>query len=233
MENTVVVMQSNYIPWRGYFELISKADTFIIYDEVQYTKNDWRNRNKIKTNDGPIWLTIPIQHKKLSQSIDETKIADRRWRAKHSKAIAQHYRKANNYNSLFPVLDELFDGARSDYLSEVNLHFIRAMMQLLRIKTPIINSREFTLTGSASERLLQICKNLNATKYLSGPAAKQYLDTDLFAAESINVEWMNYGHYAEYPQLYPPFEPHVSVIDMLFNIEPAECSSFFDGSIDS
>lgn len=217
--STVAILQSNYIPWKGYFDLIAAVDVFVIYDEVQYTKNDWRNRNVIKTPNGTQWLSIPVRQVGLDQRIYDSRIADASWARKHCGTLQANYARAAFFEQYkHPIFEELTKPG--DLLSELNLRLIRRICELLGIKTRIIDSRELTLEGDRNVRLLDACKKLRATTYLSGPAASSYLDTALFQHEGIAVRWMDYSGYPEYPQLFPPFAHGVSILDLLFNAGP-------------
>ena len=214
----VAILQSNYIPWKGYFDIIGSVDEFVLYDDMQYTKNDWRNRNKIKTQNGLQWLSIPVRQESLHQKINETKITDPKWNVNHWKSIAQSYAKAPCYKTYKDELESLYNAAaRFEYISDINRHFIDAICSMLGIRTKIRDSREFVLAEGKSERLLALCQELGATTYLSGPAAKDYLDESIFVEAGIAVEWMDYSGYEEYHQLFPPFEHGVSVIDLILN----------------
>jgi hypothetical protein len=213
----IAILQSNYIPWRGYFNIISEVDVFVIYDEVQYTKNDWRNRNQIKSPTGPIWLTIPVKQNNLEQKIYETEVANQIWRRKHLNSIKLNYSKAPYFNEYFDMIANLFEG-NEKLLSEINLKFIKGFCEILNIKTILINSSELKLEGDKNQRLIDACQKLNASSYLSGKAAQSYLDTDLFLTNNIQVEWMDYNHLSDYPQLYPPFKMGVSILDTILNI---------------
>jgi len=213
----VAILQSNYIPWKGYLDIIAAVDEFIIYDEVQFTKNDWRNRNKIKTKDGIQWITIPVRQKKLSQRISETEISDPKWRNKNWNTILTNYSKAPNFNTFAAQFEDFYRNVDSTFLSEINIKLLKLICGMLNIKTVISNSADFDLTGDPTERLVNLCKQTQAQIYLSGPAAKNYLREDLFSNEGIAVEWMDYNSYPEYRQLYPPFDHYVSIIDLLFN----------------
>lgn len=218
----VAILQSNYIPWKGYFDLINSVDEFVIYDDVQYTRRDWRNRNKIKASDGLKWLTIPVEVKgKYLQKINETRISDKEWPQSHWSAICQLYGKARYFKEYKGFFEDLYLGCSDDLLSQVNFRFMKAINELLGIKTTMRWSSEFDLVDGQSERLLGICKATSADVYLSGPAAKDYLDESLFAGEGIVVEWMQYDGYPEYEQLFPPFEHGVSVIDLILNAGPS------------
>lgn len=221
MSKKVAISQSNYIPWKGYFDLIASVDIFVLYDEMQYTKNDWRNRNKIKTNNGLLWLTIPVDTKnKLTQKISEAQTANHIWRKKHWASICQSYAKSPYFDCYKNDLSKLFLEHNSSSLSEINFQFIQYICQVLEIKTKLIQSSEFFLSGNKSEKVLGICKAINTDVYVSGPAAKDYLDEELFLCEGIRVEWMDYTHYQEYAQQYPPFEHNVTVLDLIFNEGP-------------
>jgi hypothetical protein len=213
---TVSILQSNYIPWKGYFDLIAKSDVFVIYDEVQYTKNDWRNRNIILTPSGNNWLTIPVRVESLNQKICDTKVASINWSRKHYNSIVSNYSKALFFKDYKGFLEELYC-ENSDFLSEINIKFIRAICDLLGIKTRIIDSRELDLIGNKSEKLLFACEKLNAATYLTGPAAMSYLDTALFKASGVDVKWMDYSNYPTYKQMYEPFNHNVSIIDLILN----------------
>ncbi len=213
----VAILQSNYIPWKGYFDLINMVDEFILYDEVQYTKNDWRNRNKIKTPQGIQWLTIPVRQESLDQKIKDTKISDKKWNIKHWRTISQNYSKSKYFKDYKDIFEELYLKCDEEYLSQINYKFITTINEILEIKTKLRWSSEFELVDGQTEKLLGICKDCNADIYLSGPAAKDYFNEDLAKQENIKVEWMDYSGYKEYEQLNPPFEHGVTILDLIFN----------------
>ena len=213
----IAILQSNYIPWKGYFDLINMVDEFIFYDEVQYTKNDWRNRNKIKTPQGIQWLTIPVRQESLDQKIKDTKISDKKWNIKHWRTISQNYSKSKYFKDYKDIFEELYLTCDEEYLSQINYKFITTINEILEIKTKLIWSSEFELVDGQTEKLLGICKDCNADIYLSGPAAKDYFNEDLAKQENIKVEWMDYSGYKEYEQLNPPFEHGVTILDLIFN----------------
>lgn len=218
----VSISQSNYIPWKGYFDMIASVDEFVLYDDMQYTRRDWRNRNKIKTAQGLLWLTVPVEVKgKFDQKIKDTKISEADWNKKHWQTIMQAYAKAPFFKEYKDWAENIYATATHAYLSEVNYHFLQGINQLMGIKTQLRWSSDFALRDGKSERLLGLCKDLNATTYISGPAAKDYLDENLFIKESVFVEWMDYSNYAEYPQLFPPFEHGVTILDLIFNTGPS------------
>ncbi|WOD18651.1 WbqC family protein [Paraburkholderia kirstenboschensis] len=221
MTKKVAILQSNYVPWKGYFDLIRAVDEFIVYDEVQYTKNDWRNRNRIKTQAGVQWLSIPVRQEQLEQKISETRIADRRWAAQHWRTISNTYARARYFGRYAPTIEAWYgEACACDLLSDINALFIRAVCAELGIATRITSSRDYDLQGDRVERLVSICRQAGAAVYLSGPAAREYLDEARFAEAGIRVEWMRYDGYPEYPQLFPPFEHSVSILDLLLNVGP-------------
>lgn len=217
----VAILQSNYIPWKGYFDLINSVDEFIIYDDVQYTNRDWRNRNKIKTAQGTKWITIPLSVKKRSQKINETTIANKNWTKKHVNTIITNYSKAPYFDHYSSQLFALYVQLKNEmYLSAINYTFIKKICEILDIDTTFSWSSDYKLIDGKTERLVDLCKQANATEYISGPAARDYIDESLFAEEGIKLTWMNYDGYPEYEQLFPPFEHNVSIIDLIFNCGP-------------
>jgi hypothetical protein len=218
----VAILQSNYVPWKGYFDIIRKADRFVFYDEVQYTKNDWRNRNRIKTANGALWLTIPVETRhKFGQKICETRVANDFWRRKHWASIRQAYRYAEYFGEYAPALEELYLGQQETSLSRINFDFIRVLCRALGIETELHWSTEFPGGGGRVERLVEICRALGATVYLSGPSGRNYIESEAskFVEAGIRQEYMRYD-YPEYRQLHGPFVHSVSVIDLLFNTGP-------------
>lgn len=194
MGKNVAILQSNYIPWKGYFDLINMADEFVLYDDMQYTRRDWRNRNKIKTKNRLQWLTIPVDVKgKYFQTINETKVIEKEWAKKHWKSIVHNYSKAKYFKNYKDIFEELYMTCNEEYLSHINYKFIIAINEILGITTKIRWSSEFKLVEGRTERLLSICKDCNADVYLSGPAAKEYFDEELAKNENIKVEWMDYS----------------------------------------
>jgi hypothetical protein len=221
MSKTVAILQSCYIPWKGYFDLIRRADEFILYDDAQYTKRDWRNRNRIKTPNGPAWLTIPVSVKgKFVQAIKDVRVSDRRWRERHWKSIQASYARAPYYRTYEPELEDLYLGCEAESLSEINRAFITRLCTLLSIKTRLTCSMDYALPEGRTERLVALCSQAGATEYLSGPAARAYIDPELFDRASIALTFMDYTGYPEYLQVHPPFDHHVSVIDLLVHTGP-------------
>jgi WbqC-like protein family len=214
---SVAIVQSGYIPWKGYFDLIGLVDHFVIYDEVQYTTSDWRNRNRIKTPTGTAWLTIPVLHAgRRRQRVDETVVADGRWRRKHWQTLSHSYARAPFFAEYAEALAERYLVDDEVFLSRINEGLIRAICASLGIETHISRSTDLPGEGDRVGRLVQICAGLEAEVYLTGPRARAYLDERRFEVEGIRVEFMDYSGYPEYPQLHRPFDHHVSVLDLLF-----------------
>src|SRR5262245_50258126 len=182
VEKKVAVIQSNYIPWKGYFDIVNMVDEFVLFDEAQYTKRDWRNRNKIKTANGTSWLTIPVNVKgKFEQRISETEIHNQHWVQDHWKTIQHNYAKAPYFSDYRPIFDDSYnEAAEETLLSHVNYIFLKAICDLLGIHTRLSWSSEYELVDGKTDRLIGLCQQLNATEYLSGPSAKDYLDESLF-----------------------------------------------------
>lgn len=227
MHKKIAVVQSNYIPWKGYFDLIRSVDAFILYDDVQYTRCDWRNRNKIKTAQGEHWLSIPVKKKGLlGQLINEVQISDPGWAEAHWKTIEQSYRRAPCFTRMEAPIRALYEqAAHLTHLTRINQLFIAGLCPLLGIHTPLYRSEELGGGEGRNERLIHLCQSLGGSEYLSGPAASCYLDEAAFAAAGISVSYMSYAGYPEYPQVYGEFQHALSVIDLLFNTG-ADASSF-------
>ena len=215
----IAAIQSSYIPWRGYFDIIGLVDEFILLDEVQYTKRDWRNRNRAKTAQGPLWLTIPVQVKgRYHQRIDEVRVADREWAERHWQTLRQSYAAADRFDAVAEQLAALYEQAADvERLSDVNRMFLEGICPMLGIDTKLSWSTNYESEGAMTDRLASLCEQAGADEYVSGPSAKAYLDEDVLASRGIAVRWMDYEGYPEYPQVHPPFEPAVSRVDLLFS----------------
>jgi hypothetical protein len=221
MSKTIAVVQSNYIPWRGYFDLINSVDEFILFDDVQYTRRDWRNRNAIKSPAGLLWLTIPVQVRgKYLQKIKDTEVTDNKWTREHWRSIIHNYSKAKHFSAYRQLFEDLYAQSGEKLLSQINYRFIVAICSILGIRTKLSWSMDYNLIGDKTERLVNLCQQAGASEYLSGPSAKAYLNEDLFRNEGIGVSYMDYAGYREYGQLTPPFEVGVSIIDLIFNEGP-------------
>lgn len=222
------IVQSNYIPWKGYFDFIDCVDAFVLFDDVQFTRRDWRNRNKIKTATGLHWLTIPVESKgKYHQRIDETLVSDNGWIDDHMNALRHAYGRAAHFRAEWPWIEDVFRACSSmPRLSQVNRAFIEAIARRLGIATPIHFSSEFRLDEGKNEHLIGICKDLGASEYISGPAARGYIDPALWEAQGITVRYKGYDNYPEYPQLHGGFEHGVTVLDLIFNAGPEAAQLF-------
>lgn len=213
----VAILQSNYIPWKGYFDMIAAVDEFILYDDMQYTRRDWRNRNQIKTPQGVQWLTVPVQVKgKYDQKIKETAIDGSDWAVAHWKALAQNYRRAPYFDEVAAWLEPLYIESCT-HISQLNRRFIEAICHYLGIKTVISNSWDYTLLDGKTERLADLCKQAGGTEYISGPSAKDYVEERIFTDMGITLTWFDYAGYPEYPQLWGEFTHGVTILDLLFN----------------
>ena len=230
----VVILQPSYIPWRGVFDQIQHADLFVFYDDVQYDKRGWRNRNQIKTPRGRQWLTIPV-HSRGAQTqntpINQIRIAwDDPWNETHFKAIQHSYRKAPHFIRYLPIL-ETFYQRRDDFLADFTIAFTIALARELgNTHTRFMRSSEIAgIDGQKTDRLIQILHSVGATHYISGPSARDYIENEKFDRAGITLEYMQYN-YAEYPQLYPPFDPQVSVLDLLLMTGTEAPNYIFKGS---
>lgn len=215
----IAAIQSNYIPWKGYFDIIRRVDAFYLYDCVQFTARDWRNRNRIKTPGGLRWLTIPLTYRRRNERICEKTVADPGWAERHWQTLRHAYAAAPFFSRYQEIFEPLYRGCREPMLSRINQRFLEAINALLGITTPLIPLSEFERTGEKSEDLIKLCREAGASVYLTGPTTRAYLEEARFNAAGIRVEWMEYD-YPEYRQLYPPFEHKVSVLDLLFNEGP-------------
>ncbi len=213
----VGIIQSNYIPWRGYFDFINSVDLFIIHDDLQYTKGDWRNRNKIKTSQGLTWLTVPVHYQNVSQLICDTQIDYlQKWQLSHLNQFTSNYYKAPFFTESINLLKTAFSFQELT-ISELNIRLIQLACEYLSINTPIVFSQDYKFKGIKTEKLIHLLKKVGATNYLSGPTAKKYLDEDLFRQNNICLEYKTYD-YDTYPQLWGDFIGSVSVLDLIANL---------------
>lgn len=212
----VAILQSNYIPWKGYFDMIAAVDEFILYDDVQFTKNDWRNRNKIKTQNGVQWLSVPVGQD-INRLIREVELKDSRWQAKHWSTICHSYKRAPHFDAIAAGLEPLYLQRDYSHLSQLNRTLIEFVCGQLGIRTKISNSWDYALVIGQTGRLVNLCEQTGATEYISGPSARNYLDEAMFADRGVKLTWFDYSGYPEYPQLWGSFEHAVSALDLLFN----------------
>ena len=215
----VGIIQSSYIPWRGYFDFIDQVDLFVFHDDLQFTKGDWRNRNKVKTPKGLCWLTVPVSYQHTNQLICDTMIDySQPWARKHVQQIQAHYAGAPFYRQFADEFAAIL-AQRFRTISELNVALCCWVMDKLDIFTPIRMSSELAPVGRKTERLIDILNKVGADTYLSGPTAKGYLDEDLLRAHGIRLEYKSYDC-PPYPQLWGGFEGAVTVLDLLFNTGP-------------
>ncbi len=214
----ISILQSNYIPWKGYFDMIAAVDEFILYDDMQYTRRNWRNRNQIKTPQGVQWLTVPVKVKgKYEQKIRETELNGKDWASSHWKTLAQNYRRSPHYDEITAWLEPLYCAESYTHLSRLNRRLIEAICNYLCIKTVISDSWDYPLVDGKTERLADLCAQAGGTEYISGPAAKGYIEENVFTDRGIKLSWFDYAGYPEYPQLWGEFTHEVSILDLLFN----------------
>lgn len=218
---SIAIIQPNYIPWKGYFDIINSVDEFFILDVVQYTRRDWRNRNRIKTQHGVKWLTIPVDVKgRFHEKIKDVKISDKDWGIRHWATISANYAKTPYFRMIGPRLKDLYLKNSETYLSRINYSFIKCINSILGITTRISWCDYYDENREATLNLMDICKQAKATIYVSGPTAKNYFDENRLLKENIRVEWFDYSGYQPYDQPYPPFDHHVSILDLIFCMGP-------------
>ena len=216
----VGVIQSNYLPWRGYFDFIDDVDVFVLHDDLQFTKGDWRNRNRIKTAQGSRWLTVPVHHRHSGQLICETAIDhSRNWQRDHRNLIAASLGRAPYLRDVLDLLEPHFELQHAT-ISELNVALLRSICGYLDVRTPLVMSAEFRLTRTRTERLIELLTAMGATTYVSGPSARNYLDEARFAEARIALEYKQYV-YPSYPQLWGPFDNALSIVDTIANCGPA------------
>jgi hypothetical protein len=217
----VAIVQSSYIPWKGYFDLIRASDEFVLLDDVQFTKRDWRSRNRIKTKDGLAWLSVPVHTKgRYLQRIRDVTISEPGWGRHHWQTIRASYARMPFFTRYAQRLEALYLSPPSDRLSRVNASFISTICEMLEIDTPIRWSTDYDARDGRNQRLIDVCVQAGATEYLSGPSARDYLDLEAFTAAGVTVQFADYSGYPEYEQPYPPFEHGVTVLDLLFCTGP-------------
>lgn len=218
----IAILQSNYIPWKGYFDMIHMVDEFILYDDMQYTKRDWRNRNQIIAGNRLLWLSIPVKNKgRFHQKINETQVADPHWAESHWKSIRYHYAKAACFHGYAQQIQEIYLACQEEaYLSRINYRFLKGICRILGISTQISWSSDYPLADGKTERLVSLVKSAGGDVYLSGPAARDYIEEDKFREAGVALEWMDYSGYPVYRQLSASFIHQVSILDLIFNEGP-------------
>ncbi|HXF86175.1 MAG TPA: WbqC family protein [Anaerolineales bacterium] len=226
----VVILQPSYIPWRGYFDQIRRADLFVFYDDIQYDKHGWRNRNQIKTHQGKIWLTIPVHAKGVTQGIPIKDIRidwSKPWAKSHFKSLMVSYSKAPYFKRYLPLLEYMYQQRRDEFLADFTIETsILIARELGFTSTRFMRSSELSnIEGQKTDRVINVLKQVGATHYICGPSASSYMEPEKFEQAGITFEYMRYN-YPEYPQLYPPYDPYVSILDTLFMLGPRACEYF-------
>lgn len=213
----VAIVQSNYIPWKGYFDIIASVDEFILFDDMQFTRRDWRNRNLIKTPQGTQWLTVPVEVKgNFTQAIRDTRIVEANWAVNHWKSLCLNYRRSPHFNTVSAFFEPLYS-SHHETLSALNRFFLESICDFLGIETRITNSWDYNSADGRSERLANLCAQAGGDVYVSGPAARGYLEEDVFTDKRIAVEWFDYSGYPPYRQLWGEFTHGVTILDLIFN----------------
>jgi hypothetical protein len=216
-KKTLVVLQPGYLPWLGFFDQMRCADVFVYYDDVQFDKHGWRNRNRIKTPDGPLWLTVPVLHHGKGQPLILDTLIDNTsgWARKHVGSLRQYYAKAPYLKTYLPELEALLNTTWT-HIVDLDMAIAELMARWLTLNPRVVRASQLGIGGGQSERLVNLCLHFAAGRYVSGSAARDYLDVGLFERNGIDVAWQDY-HHPVYPQQYEPFVPYLSAIDLLFN----------------
>ena len=228
----IAILQSNYIPWKGVFDMMNKVDTFVFFEDVDFTKRDWRTRNKIKTSEGEVWLTIPVKKAPRGTKICEIEISqDENWQEKHYRTITQYYKKAKYFEDYKWLLEKIYLEKKWTNLSEFNIFTNILIAKELGIKTVFVNSKDLNTTGTKDDKLIEIVKDLKGDYYLSGPAAKDYIVNEKFEKNGIKLAYIKYD-YPEYSQINGEFNHFVTILDVLFNIGKEAVKYVFTGEIE-
>ncbi len=216
------IHQPQYLPWLGYFDKIDQADVFCFLDDVQYKKNEWQNRNRIKTAQGWQWLTVPV-HYRFPQKINQVMIDARApWRKRHLHAISTNYRKARYFDLYLPFFEGIYNKSWK-YLSDLNINVVEGVCGLLGIKKRVVTSSAMKLREDPTDRLVDICLHLGADVYLAGAAGADYMDLRRFEEHGIAVRFQSFSH-PTHPQLFGGYISHLSVVDLLMNCGPNSLS---------
>ncbi|MCE3268197.1 MAG: hypothetical protein K0R49_449 [Burkholderiales bacterium] len=217
MMHKCAILQSNYIPWKGVFDMINQVDTFVFFEDVDFTKRDWRTRNQIKTANGLLWLIVPVKKSPRGTKIFEINISQiEDWQENHYQNIVNAYKKSPYFHDYVSLLEKIYLKQKWVNLSEFNIYVTKLICEILGIKTKFINSKDLLTSGNKDDKLIEICKNVGADFYLSGPAAKDYINNQKFVDAKIQLAYINYN-YPMYKQLYGEFNHYVTVLDLLLN----------------
>ncbi len=213
------MLQPNYIPWKGVFDLISRVEVFVFYDDVQYTVKDWRSRNKIKTATGEIWLTVPVLKKGLREQLIFEAVIDvsSNWQAKHYKALKTTYQKAAHFKEYEYLLEEIYLKRQWTSISELDIFSTKLIAEALQIEVEWHKASDLKQSGGKEgEKVVNICKLLGCDYFINGPSAREFMDEDMFRENGIVLDYIDYS-YPEYEQMYQPFTHQVTVLDVIFN----------------
>ncbi len=215
----VAVHQPQYLPWLGYFDKMMRADVFCYLNDVQYKKNEWQNRNRIKTARDWQWLTVPVRYR-FPEKINEVHINNTtKWKQKHLQALITNYSRAPYFKAYIAIFEDTYS-REWQFISELNIHLIECLRAALNIQTkPTVISSDFELREEPTDRLIDICKALGADAYLAGQGGANYMDVQRFEQNGIKVIVQDFKH-PVYPQLFDEFQPHLSIVDLLFNCGP-------------
>ena len=214
----IAILQSNYIPWKGVFDMINMVDQFVFFEDVDFTKRDWRSRNKIVTPNGELWLTVPVVKAPRGTKICDVKISNQEnWQLNHYTNIRNNYVRAPYFKDFEFLIEDFYLSHEWNNLSEMNMYMTKRIADCLGIKTKFVCSLDIPSQGAKDDKLIDICKYLGATAYLSGPAAKDYIHNEKFFDNGIKLSYMKYDSYPEYKQVYGTYSSNVSVLDVLFN----------------
>jgi hypothetical protein len=236
MSKKCAILQPNYIPWKGVFDLINQVDVFVFLDDVQFTKTDWRTRNKIKTPNDTLWLSVPVKKTNLSTTINEVTISDDprhfKWQEKHYRSIVQYCGKAPFFKQYDSLLEDIYLRNKWDNLSEMNIYITKLLCSVLGINTKFFTSSEMNIEGTRDDRLINICRSLDCDFYLSGPSARNYINNEKFANSHVTLAYINYDYYRKYEQSYGDFNHFVSVLDVIFHCGNDAPNYIFSGRYD-
>ncbi len=211
----IAIHQPQYLPWLGYLDKIDKADVFVILDNVQFKKNEWQNRNRIKTAQGCQWITVPVLYR-FPEKINEVRINNKEnWGRKHLQAFITNYSKSPCYENYISFFEDIFS-RNWEHLVDINVEIIKFLISTLDLKTRLVMASDLELREEPTERLIDICKTLGSQKYLAGKDGNKYMNLELFDKEGIEVIFQDFKH-PVYNQLFGDFEPYMSAIDLLFN----------------
>jgi hypothetical protein len=224
--------QPAYLPWLGLFHKIAMSDMFCVFDVAQYQTNDFNNRNKIKTNTGPVWLSVPVFSKDhFEKQIRDVLIVNRGWNRKHWKSIRLAYEKAPYFSTYAPELEELIAGRTYERLTDLDTDMLRLFMRWLEIEVPIVRASDYDLIGKKSDLVLDMCRKLGATQYIFGALGRDYADVEAFRAAGIEPYFQDY-HHPQYRQLHGPFAPYMAAIDLIFNEGPRSKAILLSGNLE-